>query len=277
MRCCLRGGRRPLTGRTSFVWPVDDSDLLNEVEEEAETFEPLVTVLASGGGGGGGGGHESINIAWDTPETSARPDGYYDGVPDGYYVRETPDGEFLEPVEPVCAMCFHPKNSHRIDGPDGANYSIGCGETLCFCGGFEHFQSSAAGDRRCDGDYIYGVYGDEYYRCNKPAGHPGIHGYDCSFDIVEAFKSSARPAPPRVDSADPSPTAAPTQQVAVGDGQTPDGRPTSELLNEAVLTLVLFSDWLVGTTRKTYWRTDIEPLLAELCDRATELAEIEGD
>jgi hypothetical protein len=87
------------------------------------------------------GDHGCAGVFWPDDDESA--DGYYDGVPDGYYVRDTPDGEFLEPVG-VCATCFHTRESHCIDGPDGANYSIGCAATLCACGGFDTFPDTSA-------------------------------------------------------------------------------------------------------------------------------------
>ena len=37
----------------------------------------------------------------------------------------------------ACTTCGHDRVMHRIDGPDGADYSVGCGVPLCGCSGFD--------------------------------------------------------------------------------------------------------------------------------------------
>jgi hypothetical protein len=36
----------------------------------------------------------------------------------------------------ACSTCEHDRDMHRIDGPHGVRYSIGCGASLCACNGF---------------------------------------------------------------------------------------------------------------------------------------------
>lgn len=44
-----------------------------------------------------------------------------------------PADEAPEPVKIACETCGHDREMHRIDGPNGADYSIGCGVPLCPC------------------------------------------------------------------------------------------------------------------------------------------------
>ena len=66
---------------------------------------------------------------------SARTDGYYDGIPEGYYVVETAFGEELRPINPPLRPINPPLHTWDEDRGDGVTVGRSAGGGCATCDG----------------------------------------------------------------------------------------------------------------------------------------------